>query len=253
MAEDNTNETPSALPSFSFETPPAVASAAEQIMDAEPEVQQHAIDQHLASNQEASSLASGAIGTSDSATKFDDLGTPFNAEIHTGSKLKSGAWRLKKSANPSSKSYVGKPGDGSAKAGVVANSQTSVEAQTRAAAMVTNQMVVGICRGLFDADEWESTKDEDNLMVEAWYVYLLSRGQTEIPPGLFLCVALGSYALPRLRQPKTAEKVGAIKAWIVLRVIKWRVKRALKREGVDADVVIKDRVIYVNGEAKYKR
>lgn len=234
-------------PLFSFDVPAPAVAAAESIMEAEPEVQQHAIDQHLQTQGESEvSQPSGA--SSDSAkpadlSKIDSAGTVFDDRIHSGTKLKNGTWRVKKSAKAAGPSVVGKPTGKSTTA--VAADPT---AQTLAAATLANQITIMTFQMIFDRDEWATADDEHKMMTEAWYIYLSSKNITEVPPGLLLAVAIGGYAAKRIREPKTAEKVGRFKTWIALRVTKWKVKREFAKRGIKAIVSIKNGVLTVDGK-----
>lgn len=236
---------------FSFDIPAAVASAGAQIMEAEPEPQQHAIDQSIAEQASSTGSDSSAPAASvpnppasaPASDKVDSAGTVFDPSKHTGSKLKDGTWRLKKAAKSASASVVGKPGTSA-----TTGNSGDVEAAAHASAVVTNQLIEGMCRGLIDGDEWLQTEAERKYQEGVWKAYYIAKGAVDLPPGLLVCVALLSYAGPRLRAPKTSEKVGRIRKWIGLRYGAWKLRRELKKRGIDAKVTIKDDEILANGK-----
>jgi hypothetical protein len=76
----------------------------------------------------------------------------------------------------------------------------------------------------FFGDEWLPVIDpvkgvnEREMMTLAWTEFFEHYGIIEIPPWVGVIIVTGSYALPRLNKPNTAEKIGVIKA----RIQNWR-------------------------------
>lgn len=202
---------------------------ADAIAGAMPEVQEHAVAQHENATAEA-----------EAQIEKDSDGVAFDSKIHTGSKLKSGQWRKRKAgsvvAQPSKKKGAKDP----------APTPSADESQARAAGVVAAGTIFMFCRGIM-GDEWTPTNDEVTMQNEAWGNYFVAKGIKDIPPGAALLMAIGAYAGPRFTKPKTQAKVSAAKAWIVLRIAKWKIKRALKQQGIAADVTIKDGEIFIDG------
>lgn len=214
-------------------------SAADEILNAMPEVQQHAIDQHETNSD------GGSFGA-ESSTETDSDGVKFNPEIHTGSKLRSGKWRTRRV----SKSFVGKPGVSSATSQPTETSAgESGEAKARAAgAVVANMIIGGFCAFSQDFAPREKPYNERDFLVSAWGDYFVATGVQEISPGWGVAIAMGSYILPRFTMEDTKKKAGAVRTWFALRIAKFKLKRSLKRAGIDAVVEIRSNHLFINGE-----
>jgi hypothetical protein len=217
------------MESFSFEHPDENSTAAAaEILGQMPEVQQHAIDQHESLQQ-----------LQEENAEKDSNGTPFDATIHTGSKLKDGTWRKRKNPQANaSPSYVAN----SRKKQAETNTQeTATALDTNAEAMACGAAIaatfLGACH-MIGGEEWEPSKEEVAYQTQAWQQYCVAKQFKDFPPGLALSIAMMAYVGPRLRMPKTAEKVGKAKSWISLRVVKWKIKRELKKRGISAVVTI---------------
>lgn len=221
---------------FSFDDS-NTASEAEEISSQMPEPSEHALSQMDETKIDEK--------PSQQNVPVDDFGTPFNPEIHTGSKLKNGRWRERK------KSTVATPRK---KASANATTQTSPqdikraenEAQCRAAGVVAAGAMFMLCRGIF-GEEWTPTNDEIEMQNQNWGNYFVAKGISDIPPGLALCMGIAAYAAPRFTKPKTQAKLDAVKTWLTLRIARWKIRRELKKRGIAAEVSIRDGEIFING------
>lgn len=209
-----------------IEIPSHVAVAGDALIDAQPDVSEHAIAQHDEQVKEAAATV-----------ERDKNGIAFDATIHTGSRLKDGTWRVRRSAKGLA-SKVAKP------AGSV---DAANEAQSRAAGAAAAGALFMLGRA-FGGEEWAPTAEEVKMQSDAWSNYFVAKNVRDFPPGIALVIAVGSYAGPRLAMPKTREKMGRAKSWFTLRAIKWRVTRELKRRGIAATVVIRDGDLFINGQ-----
>ena len=227
---------------FSLDDVPGdVLNAANSIMESAPGISQHAIDAH---NREREETAA------DESANVDSAGTPFDPKIHTGSKLKNGTWRTRKNAQAAGSSKVVKPrGKNSSTPDAAAAEAAAAKnaAEAKAAGIMAATAMFSLGRA-FGGDEWKpDDAAEFTFQSEAWGNYFLAKGVYDVPPGLALCIAIGGYVGPRLTRPKTSQKVAGIKKWVALRVVRWKLTRALKREGIQATVTIKDGDIFING------
>jgi hypothetical protein len=224
-----------------IEIPGAVAAAGDDILGTMPDVQQHAIDQHQQKQQDALDNA-----------ERDDAGTPFDPAIHTGTKLKNGTWRLRKGAkNPGSVVAQSRTRSANGGPSAAVQSAPTVDVEKVAAAQAAGAMAASAvfmaCRG-FGGEEWKPTPAEVEMQSAAWGAYFLAKDITDMPPGMMLCIALGSYAGPRFSMPQTSAKVGRVKNWIALRIAKRKIKQELRKRGLNMRVEIKDGVLLVDGK-----
>jgi hypothetical protein len=224
--------------------------AAGDIISQMPDVQEHAIAAAEAERGTDTPPAASAEG----GENVDVNGVAFNPDIHTGSKLKSGAWRERKNkgttATPKAKSVVaGKTS--SAAGGIPAGpSQEEINARAAGAAAAGALVTVGMMIG---GEEWQPITEPVNEMEQlsnAFGNYFVAKGVNDFPPGVALSMAICMYALPRFTQPKTQTRVRSLKNWLVLRAAKWKVKRELKKRGVHAEVSISDGQLLINGKTR---
>ena len=211
-----------------------------EILDNMPEPQQHAIDAAQSQATEAQSNEEG---------EKDDSGEVWNASIHaTGSDGKGvrtakGLWRRRKGtgAGPRTASKVYRPADGKAdqaKSEAAQKLAEQTQAACRAAGGAAASSVFMIGR-IFGGDKWSPTEPEVILQTDAWAAYFQAKGITEFPPSLAVCIAVAGYAGPRFFLPESKERMGSIKHWFAIRIAKRRVKKALKKRGIEASVTIK--------------
>lgn len=220
-------------------------SHAEEIANESPEVQQHAVDAALAKETANSPPTESASGA---APKVDKAGVAFDAAKHTGTLLKSGNWRERKSTISAPKKSAK-----TSAAEVVATATN--ENKARAAAAVSVQMLTGTMTQFFGA-EWqcrtkaEAGFDERDFMVESWGDYFVHKGIDDIPPGAAFGLSLINYFGTRAMMPETKKKVGRIKTWIALRLAKRALKKEFKKRNIMALVEIKDGVLLVDGKPR---
>lgn len=228
-------------PETAFTFDENISRAGDEILSQMPDVQEHAIAAHEDKQNEAQANV-----------ETDKDGVPYDPALHTGSRLKDGTWRKRK--NPGNPGSVVAPSRkrNSAPAIEAANATAATNAEAIATGTVVATMFLGACQSI-GGEEWEPSEQERDFQTAAWQAYCVAKNYKELSPGFALFVALGSYAGPRLAKPKTAEKIGKAKTWILLRVAKWKLKRALKKSGIEATVTIKtgaDGVpeLHVNGK-----
>lgn len=202
--------------------------AADTIMSEAPDVQQHAVDEHESQQQAV-----------DENAEKDSAGTPFDGRIHTGTRLKDGTWRLKR--NPSAEgSRVSRPRG--KKEAAADSTSVSVEVDNDAKAIASGKAAAHLIFMLgqtLGGPEWKPEQPEIEFQEGAWIGYARASNMQDIPPGLILCIALASYAGPRFTQPETRARVGKVRHWVGLRVAKWKIKKELKKRGIEATVTIK--------------
>lgn len=202
--------------------------AADTIMSEAPDVQQHAVDEHESQQQ-----------TADADVETDAEGTPFDGRIHTGTKLKNGTWRLKR--NPSAEgSRVVNPRASKSKTEAVAVDTTEIDNDAKAIASgKAAAHLIFMLGQTLGGQEWKPQQAEIEFQEGAWIGYARASNMQDIPPGLILCIALASYAGPRFAQPETRARVGKVRNWFGLRIAKWKIKKELKKRGIEATVTIK--------------
>lgn len=208
----------------------ADSQEAETIAGAMPEVQEHAVAQH-----------ENAVAETAAQVEKDSDGVAFDSKIHTGTKLKSGQWRKRKAG-----SIVAAPSKKKGKEATPTEPQTADESQARAAGVVAAGTMFMFCRALM-GEEWNPSADEVEMQNTAWGNYFVAKGIKDIPPGAALLMAVGAYAGPRFTKPKTQARVSAAKTWVVLRIARWKIRRALKQQGIAAEVTIQDGEIFIDG------
>lgn len=228
---DPENQSP---PAFTFDE--SAAGPGAEILDSMPDIQEHAIAAHESKLEEAAANA-----------EVDDEGTPFDPAIHTGTKLKSGVWRKKKQTGANPGSFVAPSRKRTAS--TATESATPVvdqNAEAIATGTVIASLFLGMCQSI-GGEEWEPTKQERDFQTSAWQAYCVAKQYNQLSPGFALAVALGSYAAPRFTKPKTSAKVSRVYQWVALRAVRWKLKRELKKRGIQAEVMIDGNTIYVNG------
>ena len=218
--------------------PPDVAAHADEIAGASPEVQQHAIDEHA--RQETAT---------ESTAEKDVHGTPFDDKIHTGSKLKSGEWRKRKST-------LGSPPKKAAEAKQVSGALVMSEAQesqSRMAGAAAASMMFSSLTMIF-GDEWQPRKekdcgfDENKLTSQAFGDYFVSKGVTDFPPGVTLSFVLLGYFAARAQMPKTRSKLQMAKSAVSLWWQARKLRAEFKRKNIALKVEVVDGVILVDGK-----
>lgn len=233
------------MPEFTFDDSPE-GEAAAQIAEAMPEPQQHAIDQHTTNEAQVAATV-----------ERDSAGVAFDASIHTGTLLRSGArkgqWRLKRSAMTGGASVIGSPRRSGAQAEVDPAAQTAEQARAAARVAASSMFMLGMAVG---GQEWQphgpdsgpdEPLNERKMMEDAFTDYFLAKGVTTLPPGMSLSIAIGAYMMPRFFMPQTKARVGRAKTWFALRLAKWKLQRILRARGINASVTVKDGELFING------
>jgi hypothetical protein len=208
---------------------------ANEILNAMPEPQQHAID--AAAAEEIHVESDTQTGDADSA------GEVWNPAVHStgadgkGIKTAKGTWRRRRGAGTAPRSSkVYKPADNAA-AEAAQKAQEVAAASARAAGCAIASSVFMIGRA-FGGETWKPTPDEVSANNDAWTAYCLAKGIHDFPPGLAVCICTLGYAGPRLFTPETKQRAGTIKQWFMVRIAKRRVKKELKKRGILANVTI---------------
>lgn len=209
-----------------------VAAAADLIADQAPEVQRHAIESHQ--QAEAANVAS---------VEKDASGVPFDASKHTGSKLKSGAWREKKSRlAPAAKKTAAKE-----------TVSVDMEANARAAGAAAAGMMFGTCTMIMGGEWQPRTKavagyDENDVMGKAFGDYFVAKGITDFPPGITLAVMCLGYFTARLQMPETKSRFQRLKYWFGIRMAARKLRKEFAKRGIVARVEIRDGQLLVDGK-----
>lgn len=218
---------------FTFDD--SVAGVGEEILGKMPDVQEHAVAAHEAKTAEAEATA-----------ERDDAGTPFDPALHTGTKLKDGTWRKRKTPGTPG-SFVAARRSKSAPGAATAAPAVDANAEAIATGTVIATLFLGACQSV-GGEEWEPTQHERDFQTAAWQAYCVAKNLKELSPGLALCVAIGSYAAPRFTKPRTAAKVGRIKTWFALRIARWKLRKELAKRGITAKVEIVDGALLIDGK-----
>jgi len=227
---------------------------ASEIIGDQPSVSEHAI---AAVGESTVAEASGDEAAPPPADgEKDSAGEVWNASVHSANKQKTakGVWRRKRGAGANTTSRVILP-DQKAKLAAEAGETAKNNANMAGAAAANSIFLLGT---MFGGEEWRpitidekglsfAPVDEKAMMQEAFANYMLAKGVTDFPPGLTLAMALMSYVAPRLAMPKTKERMKGIKGWIALRLAKRRIKKAFKKNGINAEVSIEANKLLING------
>lgn len=77
----------------------------------------------------------------------------------------------------------------------------------------TNALAMGL------GPEWKpQSPEERELVADSLAKYFESQQLKDIPPGMMLLLVCGVYALPRVNQPKTKEKIAAGWTWLKMKI-----------------------------------
>lgn len=220
---------------FSFDESTPAGDAAAEILGAMPDVQQHAIDQHETATAEAAANV-----------EKDADGVPFDAKIHTGSKLKSGKWRLRKAAQSPGSTVATPRGKKNAATTETADASAAEKLASANAAGAMAAASVFMLGRAFGGKEWEPTPQEVEMQSAAWGAYFLAKDVTDFPPGVALTIAIGAYAAPRFQMPETKKKMGRFRNWIALRIARSKLRKEFKKRGIEANVHIRDGELWIN-------
>lgn len=152
----------------------------------------------------------------------DSTGDIFNPKIHGVNKngepylTKTGKFRKKTGTKDNT---TGQPGS------QLNTESPGIPVTSEAAAKISAELLVTVGMQI-GGEEWRPMINEEmglnemENMTFAFEKYFDSRGIVDFPPGIALTIAIGSYALPRLRMPKTKTRVGLVIKWVKLKIAK---------------------------------
>ncbi len=86
-------------------------------------------------------------------------------------------------------------------------------------------MSTGALSTMFGPEWMPKSAQEREHVILPLMVYLKSKQVQDIPPGMMLTIIVCAYAAPRLREPSTASKLGAMWVWLKSKII--RKKKAI--------------------------
>jgi len=214
-----------------------VGEIADMIVDAMPDVQEHAINHKAETDKKRA----------DKYAHLKDVqGVSFDAKIH---KTKAnGEPTLTKKGNlirrPESEIAKSEAKESGASSSFVGGKKPEVKAikpevlQARAVGKISANMLFSFGMAI-GGDEWLPVSNEEIGLNEREYVegafadYFESTGRTDLPPSFILMSAIGAYMIPRFTMPKTQTRLGKIKTFFV----KWYTNRKLKKYGLQAQEV----------------
>lgn len=168
--------------------------------------------------------ASNANGNEHIAqTLRDRKGREFNPDIHVTDEngkpilLNDGSIKSKRGRRSGSVSHVHKEAPASAD-------------ESAAAGAAIAESIFLLCRSIGGEAFTPIERDNINeraMMTSAWQRYCEAKGISEIPPSLFVGVAMMTYVGPRLSEPTVRERIGGafgrLRNW-------WRNRKARKAE-----------------------
>lgn len=221
-----------------------VADITDSIVDSMPDVQEHAIEQHAEKTEKIAEYTDGLK---------DADGQSFDPRLHvtdeSGLPKLTKTGKLRKRRQPQETapttrkpvtSFVATPkSEHSTHDEPVDTSAASAAANSRAAGVATANLLITVGMSL-GGEEWAPVKntelgiDEKALLENAFADYYLATGKTDLPPGLALTVAVGSYALPRFSKPKTKTRLKILGVWLKQKWENWKNRKqakTVKKEG----------------------
>lgn len=212
-----------------------IESIANELSETMPEVQEHAIEQEILSENEKLAQYSHLK---------DSDGNGFDPSIHKTNKageptLSTKGKLIKKPGRKPGAGAQGKSQIGSVVGGaqsVTIDKEGHSRLQARASGTMAANLIlqIGIVAG---GEEWHPRTDEssglnEKMMLEnAFADYFEATGKTDIPPGMALTVAIGAYVLPRFTMPKTQSRLDKLKKGIK----QWWINRKLRKHGFKAE------------------
>jgi hypothetical protein len=216
-------------------------SIADDLSAGMPEVQEHAIEQEKAVENEKLAQYSHLK---------DSDGNSFNPDVHKTNKageptLSTKGKLIKKPGRKPGSSSPGSASSSVVGGGVKATTgeQKAAEARMQARAsgtMAANLILqIGIVTG---GEEWQPRinesigLDEKSMLENAFADYFEATGKTDIPPGMALTVAVGAYALPRFTMPQTQSRLAKLKT----KIKQWWIDRKIKKHGLKTEPIKKE-------------
>ena len=184
-------------------------SISNALLDAMPDVQEHAIAQSEAVESEKEESLRAQV---------DSAGTRFDPNIHKSNK--SGEPTRTKTGK-----FIKKPASSTVKIAEQAQTQApqpaNASAECAGAAAAGALFTAGVVLG---GEEWapivdKSTGlDERVVMQSAFADYFRATGKTDFPPSVALAVVVLAYVAPRFTMPKTQTRYTRFKNWIVKKI-----------------------------------
>lgn len=213
-----------------------IESIANDLSSTMPDVQDHAIEQEILSENEKLAQYSHLKDTD---------GNSFDPSIHKTNKageptLSTKGKLIKKPGRKPGANAANSAGKQSSVVGGAQSVTTDKDQQARLQARASGTMAanlvlqIGIVAG---GEEWhprideQTGLDEKTMLEGAFADYFEATGKTDIPPGMALTVALGAYALPRFTMPKTQSRLSKLKMGLK----QWWINRKLKKHGLKAE------------------
>lgn len=175
---------------------------AESLIEGMPAPQQHAIDAALA---DQAAQAKAAPGFDPAIHALDKDGNP-RKNVDGSYSLKRG----NKGGKRASILKVPKPTDN------VASEQQDKNTVQAAALGVASANLVFVCGMMIGGADFAPAQNElmgvhdRDLLQGAFRDYFLATGQTDLPPGLALTVAIVAYAAPKFTKPKVSERFASV-------------------------------------------
>lgn len=194
------------------------ADIAASLADNMPQVSDHAIN-------EAAEQARKNNANADGDGLFYKDGTPYDPEIHEISPVTGKVVKKKRGGGKTKSKSQLPPPKNTAPAG-----PSQAEIQARAAGKMYANGLIALAVGI-GGDEFNPRVDEATGLNERDYLeqafgeYCVATGKNDLPPGLVLTIAIGSYIVPRFNQPKTRTRLQRLKDWAAS---KWLARRAKK-------------------------
>lgn len=240
---------PTSKPTATSEHTPGgadVSTIGVTLMDEQPAVQEHAINQ---ANADALAQAANDVN-----------GQPFNAGIHAvnadGSPRKTakGIWALKRGK----KAGTAQPATPSAKLNIPGGTAPTADAQhkeqmaRRGGAGAAN-LLMAVAVGL-GGQEWQPRADaktgmnEKEMLEGVFGDYFVATGKTDLPPGWALVAGLSMYALPRFGMPQTRGRLARVKNWIGAKIVQFKARRA----GLKVNVNTAEEATLVKDEMQHR-
>lgn len=204
-----------------------------------PDVSESAINAFM-QKQEKTETVNDNTGNKPLKQKTDKYGNPPNPEWHefesdgvTPKINRDGYVKLirgKKDVPKNGRQSVINKGD-EKQSDIVNNPNVVAQASGKVAASLL--ITLGITIG---GDEWQPKVeksiglDEAAQLEAAFSQYFEATGQTDLPPGMVLAVAVGGYVLPRVNQPKTKNRLKKIGEKIALIWYRFKDRKKSKKE-----------------------
>lgn len=224
----------------SVENSSPISSIAQSLIDGMPEVQQHAIDQHLNEQEELNSKL---------AVK-DKSGAFFDPALHSVDKdgnpnfTAGGMFAKKRGRKVDSSqtgSSLGNVVKGASNPKVDQSAVILANKQAAAGTMMANALIMaGLVLG---GDEWRPMKneqmgiDEQSMLTQGFTDWMTAKNMEDLSPNVALCICVLGYALPRFTMPKTQQRTSSL----VTKVKAWWINRKLKKHGLKAESVKEDK------------